>query len=198
MDAQSGSPLRSAPKVQPFSRGRLGKLDVEAAARVAAASGDIALVIDRDGVIRDMAVSNNDLALAGVGDAEMRVASVVNMGNPHAIVWVRDLAAHDLAAAGPLLERHPMFPAKANISLAEILARDHIRLRVWERGVGLTQACGSAACAALVAAVRDGLTDRKARVTLPGGDLTIEWREADDHVLMTGPVELESETTIAL
>ena len=139
-----------------------------------------------------------DLALAGVGDAEMRVASVVNMGNPHAIVWVRDLAAHDLAAAGPLLERHPMFPAKANISLAEILARDHIRLRVWERGVGLTQACGSAACAALVAAVRDGLTDRKARVTLPGGDLTIEWREADDHVLMTGPVELESETTIAL
>ena len=91
-----------------------------------------------------------------------------------------------------------MFPEKANISLAHIAARDRIGLRVWERGVGLTQACGSAACAALVAAVRDGLAERKARVTLPGGDLTIEWREADDHVLMTGPVELESETRIAL
>jgi diaminopimelate epimerase len=139
-----------------------------------------------------------DLALVGVGDAELRVASVVSMGNPHAILWVRDLAAHDLAAAGPLLERHPMFPAKANISLAEIVARDQIRLRVWERGVGLTKACGSAACAALVAAVRDDLADRKARVSLPGGDLMIEWRQADDHVLMTGPVELESETTITL
>jgi diaminopimelate epimerase len=91
-----------------------------------------------------------------------------------------------------------MFPEKANISLAHVAARDHLKLRVWERGVGLTQACGSAACAALVAAVRDGLTERKAQVTLPGGDLTIEWREADGHALMTGPVELESETTIAL
>jgi diaminopimelate epimerase len=91
-----------------------------------------------------------------------------------------------------------MFPEKANISLAHVAARDHLKLRVWERGVGLTQACGSAACAALVAAVRDDLAERKARVTLPGGDLTIEWREADGHVLMTGPVELESETRITL
>ena len=138
------------------------------------------------------------LPIDGHDDADLRVASVVNMGNPHAIFWAQDISAHDLAGIGPLLEHHPMFPEKANISLAHIAARDHLKLRVWERGVGLTQACGSAACAALVAAVRDGLAARKARVTLTGGDLTIEWREADDHVLMTGPVELESETRIAL
>jgi diaminopimelate epimerase len=130
--------------------------------------------------------------------ADLGAASVVNMGNPHAIFWVRDPDACDLAAIGPRLEHDPMFPDRANISLAHIVARDHIRLRVWERGVGLTRACGSAACAALVAAVRAGLTDRKALVTLPGGDLTIEWRESDNHVLMTGPVELESETVLDL
>jgi diaminopimelate epimerase len=138
------------------------------------------------------------LPIDGHEDAELGTAAVVNMGNPHAIFWVRDPAAHDLAAIGPLLEHHAMFPDKANVSLAHVASRDHIDLRVWERGVGLTQACGSAACAALVAAVRDGLAGRKARVTLPGGDLTIEWRENDNRVLMTGPVALESETTIAL
>jgi diaminopimelate epimerase len=138
------------------------------------------------------------LPIDGHDDAGLGIASVVNMGNPHAVFWVRDIAAHDLARIGPLLEHHPMFPEKANISLAHVAARDHLKLRVWERGVGLTQACGSAACAALVAAVRDDLAERKARVTLPGGDLTIEWREADGHVLMTGPVELESETRITL
>jgi diaminopimelate epimerase len=122
----------------------------------------------------------------------------VNMGNPHAIFFVRDIAAHDLSTIGPLLENHPIFPEKANISLAHVAARDSILLRVWERSVGLTQACGSAACAALVAAARDGLSERRARVTLPGGDLTIEWRQADNRVLMTGPVELESESSIDL
>jgi diaminopimelate epimerase len=131
-------------------------------------------------------------------DAELGPASLVNMGNPHAIFWLRDIAAIDLAAIGPGLEHHPMFPEKANISLAEILARDHIRLRVWERGVGLTRACGSAACATLVAAVRLDLAERKAIVTLPGGDLTIEWRAADNRVWMTGPVELERETILDL
>jgi len=139
-----------------------------------------------------------DLDPAAVSDPELRFAATVSMGNPHAILFVRDLSAHDLAANGPRLEHHPMFPEKANISLAEVVARDHIRLRVWERGVGLTRACGSAACAALVAAARAGLTDRAARVTLPGGDLTIAWRAADDHVLMTGPVEREGEAFVAL
>ena len=119
--------------------------------------------------------------------------SVVSMGNPHAVFFVQDPAAYDLARLGPMLENHPIFPDRANISLAAVRARDHIELRVWERGAGLTQACGSAACAALVAAVRGRLTERRATVTLPGGDLVIAWREEDGHVLMTGPVELEHE-----
>ena len=101
--------------------------------------------------------------------------------------------AHDLGRLGPLLENHPIFPERANISVAEVRGRDHIVLRVWERGAGLTKACGSAACAALVAAVRKEYCDRSARVTLPGGDLHIEWRERDGHVLMSGPVEVEHE-----
>jgi diaminopimelate epimerase len=147
------------------------------------------------------AVADTSRALLPTGradDGELGPASLVNMGNPHAIFWVKDMAAIDLAAVGPQLERHPMFPEKANISIAEIVARDHIRLRVWERGVGLTRACGSAACAALVAAVRLDLADRKAVVMLPGGDLTIEWRVADNRVWMTGPVELERETILDL
>jgi diaminopimelate epimerase len=117
--------------------------------------------------------------------------SVVNMGNPHAIFWVEDVAAYDLGKIGSLLEHHPIFPERANISLAAITARAHIRLRTWERGAGLTKACGSAACAAAVAAARLKRTARSVTVTLPGGDLAIEWRERDDHVLMTGPVEYE-------
>jgi diaminopimelate epimerase len=117
--------------------------------------------------------------------------SVVNMGNPHAIFWVEDVAAYDLARIGSLLEHHPMFPERANISIAAVRARDRIVLRTWERGAGLTKACGSAACAAAVAAARLKRTERKVTVTLPGGDLSIEWRERDNHVLMTGPVEYE-------
>jgi diaminopimelate epimerase len=113
------------------------------------------------------------------------------MGNPHAIFWVDDVNAHDLARLGPLLENHPIFPERANITLAQIVARNHIIIRTWERGAGLTKACGSAACAAVVAAARLRRTDRKVRVTLPGGELTIDWREKDDHVLMAGPVEFE-------
>ena len=122
--------------------------------------------------------------------------SVVSMGNPHAVFWVDDVDAYDLARIGPLLENHPIFPERANISLAQVKSREHIVLRVWERGAGLTRACGSAACAALVAAARKKLTGRTATVTLPGGDLVIAWRESDDHVLMTGPVELEHEGTL--
>ncbi len=91
------------------------------------------------------------------------------------------------------LENHPLFPERANISLAQVKSREHIVIRTWERGAGLTKACGSAACAAAVAAARLRRTGRKVTVTLPGGDLAIEWRERDDHVLMTGPVAYEYE-----
>jgi len=119
--------------------------------------------------------------------------SAVSMGNPHAIFWVDDVAAYDLEKIGPMLEHHPLFPERANISLAEITAPDAITLRVWERGAGITRACGSGACAAAVAAARLRRTGRSVTVTLPGGPLRIDWRERDDHVLMTGPWELEYE-----
>jgi diaminopimelate epimerase len=117
--------------------------------------------------------------------------SAVNMGNPHAIFWVDDVTGYDLGKIGPLLESHPIFPERANISLAAVRSRQHIVVRTWERGAGLTKACGSAACAVTVAAVRLRRTQRKVTVTLPGGDLEVEWREADGHVLMTGPLQYE-------
>jgi len=134
-----------------------------------------------------------ELQIGPIDDPVLHSPSAVNMGNPHAIFWVEDPSTFDLERIGPLLENHPIFPDRANISLAHVKGSDHIVLRVWERGVGETRACGSAACAALVAAARKRLTGRRATVTLPGGDLLIEWRERDDHVLMTGPVELEWE-----
>jgi len=123
--------------------------------------------------------------LAGLGPA-----SVVSIGNPHCIFWVDDAEAIDLARIGPALERHPLFPERVNVSVARVDAPDRITLRVWERGAGLTKACGTAACAAAVAAARSGRTQRHVTVNLPGGPLDIVWRE-DAHIIMTGPVELE-------
>jgi diaminopimelate epimerase len=125
--------------------------------------------------------------------AALGPASAVNVGNPHALFFVADVARVDAAVWGARIETHSMFPEKINVSFAQINARDSVTVRVWERGVGLTLACGSAACATLVCAARLGLMDRRGAVLLPGGDLVIEWRGADDHVLMTGPVEYEGE-----
>jgi diaminopimelate epimerase len=123
--------------------------------------------------------------------------SVANVGNPHAVFWVEDAEAYDLGRIGPLLENHPIFPERANISLARVASPGAITLRTWERGAGLTKACGSAACAAAVCAARKGLTERQVVVTLPGGELAIEWR-GDDRILMTGPVEIEHEGVLDL
>jgi diaminopimelate epimerase len=122
--------------------------------------------------------------------------SVVNVGNPHCIFIVDDVDAYDLARFGPMLEHHPLFPERSNISLAQVTAPDALKLRTWERGAGLTQACGTAACAAAVAAARLKRTGRKVKVSLPGGDLLIEWRESDGHILMTGPYSLDFEGTL--
>ena len=127
----------------------------------------------------------------GGGPAELGPASLVNMGNPHAVFFVPDLERIDAADLGPRIEADPIFPEKANVTFAQVLARDEVRALVWERGAGLTLACGSAACATVVAASRLGLMERKGKVRLPGGELVIEWRGSDDHVLMTGPVEYE-------
>jgi diaminopimelate epimerase len=123
----------------------------------------------------------------------LRSPSVVSMGNPHVIFWVEDVNAYDLGTLGPALETHPLFPERANISLAQVVSHAHLVVRTWERGAGLTKACGSAACAAAVAAARLGRTGRTVTVTLPGGDLRIEWRAREDHVLMTGPIAYEYE-----
>lgn len=122
--------------------------------------------------------------------------SVVNVGNPHCIFFVDNVEAYDLARFGPMLEHHPLFPERANISLAQVTAPDALKLRTWERGAGLTRACGTAACAAAVAAARLKRTGRKVKVSLPGGDLQIEWRESDGHILMTGPYSLDFEGTL--
>lgn len=131
-----------------------------------------------------------DIKLGPIDKPVLWGPSAVNMGNPHCIFFVEDAERQALDRFGPMIENHPMFPERANVSVAEVRGRHLIRLRVWERGVGITKACGTAACAAVVAASRRRLTDRKATVELDGGTLAIEWRD-DDHVIMTGPYELE-------
>ena len=116
-------------------------------------------------------------------------AAAVLMGNPHCILFVDDVAQAPVTQLGPRIERHPLFPNRVNVEFAQVIDRSHIRMRVWERGIGVTLACGTGACATLVAAARRGLADRKAEVQLDGGLLMIEWLP-DDHVMMTGPATL--------
>jgi len=131
-----------------------------------------------------------------IGKGGLKNPVAVNIGNPHMVFFVSDSDAVPLAELGPALERHPLFPRHANVGVAQVMAKDSIRLRVWERGAGMTLACGTGACAALVAAHRRGLTGRKAIVHLPGGSLHIEWREEDGHVLMTGPAAVSFRGTL--
>jgi diaminopimelate epimerase len=144
--------------------------------------------------------SRIELQIGPIDDPILHSPSVASMGNPHAIFWVdRDVMSYDLGRFGPLLENHPMFPERANITLAEVTSPAAITTRTWERGAGLTLACGSAACAAAVSAARTGRTGRMVAVTVassPGrGTLQIDWR-ADDHVVMTGPAQWEWSGTL--
>jgi diaminopimelate epimerase len=141
---------------------------------------------------RAMDTLHLDLAMGPVSDP-----AAVSMGNPHATFFVPDVAALDISSVGPALEKHPLFPERANIGFAKILSPAKIRLRVWERGAGLTRACGSGACAAVVNAHRRGLIGRTAIVVVDGGELEITWRE-DGHVLMTGPVATAFSGTLDL
>jgi diaminopimelate epimerase len=171
-------------------------------------SGDLRSEVHADGSVTvDMGPARldwRDIPLAGPADTlhlDLAAGPVADpaacsMGNPHATFFVADLAAVPIAAIGPVLERDALFPERANIGFAEVLAPDRIRLRVWERGTGLTLACGSGACAALVNATRRGLTQGRATVRVDGGELVIEWR-ADGHVLMTGPVATAFRGTLA-
>lgn len=116
----------------------------------------------------------------------LRQPVAVNVGNPHAVFFVEDVGRILLERVGPKVETHPLFPQKTNVEVAQVLSPSKIRMRVWERGVGITQACGTGACAVAVAGVRRGLTERKTTVVMDGGELEIEWRESDGHVIMTG------------
>jgi diaminopimelate epimerase len=122
--------------------------------------------------------------------------SVVNVGNPHCIFWVKDLAVVNLGRIGPMLENHPMFPERTNVELARVVARDHVIVDVWERGVGLTKACGTAACAVMAAGHRIRIIDAACKVTLPGGDLFMSINQDTGHVIMTGPIEYDCEGTL--
>jgi diaminopimelate epimerase len=136
--------------------------------------------------------SRIELQIGPIDAPILHSPSIASMGNPHAVFWAdKDVWDYDLGRFGPLLENHPLFPERANISIARVRSRSALDLRTWERGAGLTLACGSAACAAAVSAARTGRTGRMVDVTMPsGGMLKIHWRE-DDHVVMTGPAEWE-------
>ncbi len=131
-----------------------------------------------------------------VGDQRLAVAAA-GMGNPHAVVPVEDVAAIDLEGLGSALEVHEAFPARTNVHFVQVLARDHLVMRVWERGAGSTLACGTGACATLVACHLLGLADRHARLDLPGGPLEIEWDQTTGHIFMTGPAEAVFDGVVA-
>ena len=167
------------------------------AARIETLGGIVSAAPDAAGIAVEMGVPRFDwqaiplayaldtLALPVAWDVlENPVA--VNVGNPHVVFFVADCDVVPLADLGPMIEHDPLFPARINVNVATVTARGAIRLRVWERGAGLTPACGTGACATAVAAMQRGLVDRQVTVTLPGGDLTIAWR-ADGQIIMTGP-----------
>ncbi len=133
----------------------------------------------------DQQVVNQPLEAAG----KSWQVTCVSMGNPHCITFVDDVAAIPLEAIGPQFEHHPAFPQRTNTEFIEVVSRDYLKMRVWERGAGITLACGTGACAALAAGVLNGLCDRRATVELPGGCLEIEWSEVDQRLYMTGPAQ---------
>lgn len=165
---------------------RRGLLQAEAAddGRVTVDMGEALL----DAADVPLAESCDTLHLDGVTAGPLTDPVAVGMGNPHCVFFVEDADAVDLETHGPAIERHPLFPERTNVEVVSLLGPDRLRLRVWERGVGITLACGSGACATAVAAARRGLTGRTVAIELDGGRLDVHWRESDGHVLMTGPV----------
>lgn len=137
-----------------------------------------------------------DVKLGPIDNPILSNPGAVSMGNPHCVFFVEDFETVKPHLAGPMVEFHPLFPEQANVGFARIDGPDRMRLKVWERGVGMTLACGTGACAAVVAAHRQKRASRRVAVTVDGGVLQIEWREADDHVIMTGPVEIEGRGTV--
>lgn len=177
-------------------------------ASVLTGGGRIELTPDGDGATVDMGEPRFDwdavpLAYAmdtrdmPVGWEMLQRPGAVNVGNPHVVFLVDDIDGVPLAGLGPVIETDALFPERINVNVAEVIGRDRLRLKVWERGVGLTRACGTGACATAVVAMRRGLVDRSVTVELPGGSLRIGWR-ADGHVEMTGPAATSFSGTVDL
>ncbi|MBV9995968.1 MAG: diaminopimelate epimerase [Caulobacteraceae bacterium] len=137
-----------------------------------------------------------ELQVGPIDNPHLHTPGCVSMGNPHVVFFTADAETAPVREVGSMIEHHRLFPERVNVGFAQIKDRGRIRLRVWERGAGITRACGTGACAAVVAANRRGLVDRKVTVEMDGGDLTIEWRRSDDHVLMTGPVAVDFTGTL--
>ena len=160
--------------------------------RVSVDMGPPELRWDRIPLAEEMDTKGIELQVGPIDAPHLHTPGAVNMGNPHVVFFVDDEPTDALVkGSGSLIEHHPMFPAGVNVGFAFVKAPDRIRLRVWERGAGMTLACGTGACAALVACARRGLTGRAATIEMDGGELHVEWRETDGHVIMTGPVTLE-------
>lgn len=134
-----------------------------------------------------------DVKIGPIDNPVLHNPGAVSMGNPHCVFFVEDFERAKPHLVGPMVEFYPLFPEQTNVGFAKVETKEKIRLKVWERGVGMTLACGTGACAAVVAAHRQKRTGRKVTVVVDGGVLNIEWRESDDHVIMTGPIELEKE-----
>jgi len=177
-----------------------GKLHVWPAANglVTADMGEPRLKWDQIPLAREMDTRALDLTVGPEDEPVLSKPGAVNMGNPHCVFFVRRAPSKDIESFGPLIENHALFPERTNVGFAEIQGRHAIRLRVWERGTGVTLACGSGACAAAVAAHRRGHTDRAVDVELDGGTLHIDWREDTNHVHMTGPAETNYQGTLDL
>ena len=179
-------------------------LETRAGVIAAAAAGDERVSVDmgRPGldwrdipIAEDLDTRGIELAIGPPGAPVLHTPGCVSMGNPHAVFFVDDVERAPVREVGSLVERHPLFPEGVNVGFAEIRDRDRVHLRVWERGAGETRACGTGACAALVAASRRGLCGREADVVLPGGALRVAWR-MDDHVVLTGPIALDYAGTL--
>ena len=153
---------------------------------------------DQVPLAEEMDTRGIELQIGPIDAPILHTPGAVSMGNPHVVFFTDRQDDGFVAGSGSLVEHHPLFPEGVNVGFAHVLDRDHIRLRVWERGAGLTKACGTGACAALVATARRGLTERKAVVVVDGGELVIDWDAATDHVFMTGPVEIERTGVMAL
>lgn len=164
--------------------------------QVAVDMGEPELEWDKIPLKEIMHTHHIDVKVGPIDNPVLSNPGAVSMGNPHCVFFVEDFEQAKPDKVGPMIEFHPLFPEQANVGFARVDSKDNIRLKVWERGVGMTLACGTGACAAVVAAVRQKRTNRSVDVEVDGGQLQIDWRESDNHVIMTGPVELEFEGAV--